>query len=251
MNKKNKVRADVLLVEQGLAETRQKAQALIMAKLVCAEDKLIEKSGDKLDPNIKLRLKSNPTEYVSRGAYKLEHAIKTFKINLKDKICLDVGASTGGFTQVCLMNDAKKVYAVDVGRNQMHWKIRSDPRVVVMEGINFRTVDDNLIQEKIDFFCVDVSFISLQLIVPSVKKFIIKNTIGVALIKPQFEAGVEYVEKGGIVKDEKVHLMVKNNISDFFQKNGFSIIGSIIDSPILGGQGNKEFLICVKYEENN
>ena len=210
-----KIRLDVLIFERGLAESREKAQALIIAGKVLSGDTLLDKPGTKVDPDIEIRIKGKIDHYVSRGAHKLLGALSEFKLTIEGKICLDIGASTGGFTQVCLENGATKVFAVDVGSNQLHWKIRSDPRVVSMEGVNFREASENLIPTKVDFVCIDTSFISLKKILPSTKLFLKEGSEVVALIKPQHEVEKEEVGKGGIVKKPELHDRVVKEISDF------------------------------------
>lgn len=240
-----KVRLDVLLVEQGFAESREKAQALILAGQVLTGDQLLGKPGMKISGDTVLRIRGDVDPYVSRGAYKLLGALQEFQIDLKGKICFDVGASTGGFTQVCLEQGACKVYAVDVGHNQLHWKVRSDSRVISHEGINMRGAPEHLLPEKVDFACVDTSFISLKLILPSVKKFLKPNANVVALIKPQHEAGKDKVGKGGLVKDPEIHRQVVDDLSTFSQSIGFKVCG-LIESPIKGTTGNTEFLIHLR-----
>jgi 23S rRNA (cytidine1920-2'-O)/16S rRNA (cytidine1409-2'-O)-methyltransferase len=237
-----KVRLDLLVVEKGLAESREKAQALILAGKVLTGDRLLDKPGVKIEADTPLRIRGETDHYVSRGAHKLIGALDHFKISLAGKICLDVGASTGGFTQVCLEREAVKVYAVDVGHNQLNWKIRSDARVKSMEGVNFRSVGPELLPEKVDFVCIDTSFISLKLILPAVVQFLKPLSTVVALIKPQHEVGKDQIGKGGLVKDPALHRQVNEDLSDFAQRIGFKVCG-LIESPIKGTTGNTEFLI--------
>ncbi len=237
-----KERVDVLVVKQGLAETREKAQALILAGKVLSGDELFQKPGQKVDESTVLRIRGEIDKYVSRGAYKLLGATETFQINLNDKICLDIGASTGGFTQVCLESGAKFVYAVDVGHNQMHWKVRSDKRVKCIESVNIRDAELSLIGEKVDFVCIDTSFISLKLVLPKAIQFMKAGAKLVALIKPQHEVGKDDVGKGGIVKDPNLHAKVTYDIKEFAQSIGLKVDG-LIESSIMGTTGNKEFLI--------
>lgn len=243
--KKSKERVDVLVVKQGLAESREKAQALILAGQILSGDHLYKKAGEKIDESTVLRVRGETDKYVSRGAYKLLGAVEKFSLVLSEKICLDVGASTGGFTQVCLEAGAKKVYAIDVGHNQMNWKIRNDQRVVCMEGVNMRTAEASLIREKVDFICIDASFISLRLILPSCLQFMKSGAEIVALIKPQHEVGPENVGKGGIVKDDQAREKARDDISIFAQSIGLKVLG-LIDSPIKGTTGNIEYLIHLK-----
>lgn len=240
-----KIRLDVLVVEQGFADSREKAQALILAGKVLTGDQLLDKPGIKLSRETVLRIRGEVDPYVSRGAQKLLGAIKHFKINLTGKICLDIGASTGGFTQVCLEHGAPRVYAVDVGHNQLHWKVRSDTRVVVFEGTNIRTAAPSLIPEKVHFICIDTSFISLKLVLPAAKQFMRDGAELVALIKPQHEVGKENVGKGGIVRDPALHQVVINEVSSYAQSIGFKVLG-LIESPIKGTTGNTEFLIYLR-----
>lgn len=244
---KNKERLDVLLVERGLAETREKAKRSIMAGLVYTNEERLDKPGEKVKVDIPLMLKGNVLPYVSRGGLKLEKALKIFDVTVKDKIMLDIGASTGGFTDCALQNGAKMSYALDVGYNQLAWKLRQDERVVVMERTNFRYVTPaDLAGEMPNFATIDVSFISLKLILPVLKTLLVPNSDIVALVKPQFEAGREQVGKKGIVRDEKVHLQVVNKIVDFALEQGFNAI-NLSFSPITGGDGNIEFLLHLKW----
>lgn len=243
--KPEKIRLDVLVVEQGLAESREKAQALILAGQILTGDTLLTKPGHKINADLVLRVRGQTDPYVSRGAYKLLGALKAFKIKLTGKICLDAGASTGGFTQVCLENGAPKVYAVDVGHNQLHWKVRNDARVISMEGVNLRTASPELLPELVDFVCVDTSFISLRLILPAVSQFAKPDAEIVALIKPQFEVGKEDVGKGGIVRNPELHHRVTDDILAFAQSIGLQPLG-LIESPIKGTTGNIEFLIYLR-----
>jgi 23S rRNA (cytidine1920-2'-O)/16S rRNA (cytidine1409-2'-O)-methyltransferase len=244
---KNKERLDVLLVERGLAETREKAKRSIMAGLVYTNEERLDKPGEKVKIDIPLMIKGNVLPYVSRGGLKLEKALKVFDVSVKDKIMLDIGASTGGFTDCALQNGAKMSYALDVGYNQLAWKMRQDERVVVMERTNFRYVTPaDLAGEMPNFATIDVSFISLKLILPVLKTLLVTGSDVVALVKPQFEAGREQVGKKGIVRDEKVHLQVVNKIVDFALEQGFNAV-NLSFSPITGGDGNIEFLLHLKW----
>jgi 23S rRNA (cytidine1920-2'-O)/16S rRNA (cytidine1409-2'-O)-methyltransferase len=244
---KNKERLDVLLVERGLAETREKAKRSIMAGLVYTNEERLDKPGEKVKVDIPLMIKGNVLPYVSRGGLKLEKALKVFDVSVKDKIMLDIGASTGGFTDCALQNGAKMSYALDVGYNQLAWKLRQDERVVVMERTNFRYVTPaDLAGEMPNFATIDVSFISLKLILPVLKTLLVTGSDIVALVKPQFEAGREQVGKKGIVRDEKVHLQVVNKIVDFALEQGFNAV-NLSFSPITGGDGNIEFLLHLKW----
>ncbi|SDM14124.1 TlyA family RNA methyltransferase [Bacillus sp. OK048] len=244
---KNKERLDVLLVERGLAETREKAKRSIMAGLVYSNEERLEKPGEKVKIDIPLMIKGNALPYVSRGGLKLEKALKVFDVSVKDKTMLDIGASTGGFTDCALQNGAKMSYALDVGYNQLAWKLRQDERVVVMERTNFRYVTpQDLAGEMPNFATIDVSFISLKLIIPVLKTLLVPGSDIVALVKPQFEAGREQVGKKGIVRDEKVHLQVVNKIVDFSLEQGFNVV-NLSFSPITGGDGNIEFLLHLRW----
>ncbi|MEH7178673.1 TlyA family RNA methyltransferase [Neobacillus vireti] len=244
---KNKERLDVLLVERGLAETREKAKRSIMAGLVYSNEERLDKPGEKVKIDIPLMIKGNALPYVSRGGLKLEKALKVFDVSVKDKTMLDIGASTGGFTDCALQNGAKMSYALDVGYNQLAWKLRQDERVVVMERTNFRYVTPtDLTGEMPNFATIDVSFISLKLILPVLKTLLVPDSDIVALIKPQFEAGREQVGKKGIVRDEKVHLQVVNKIVNFSVEQGYNAV-NLSFSPITGGDGNIEFLLHLKW----
>jgi 23S rRNA (cytidine1920-2'-O)/16S rRNA (cytidine1409-2'-O)-methyltransferase len=248
--KPKKERLDVLLVERGLAETREKAKRAVMAGLVYTNEQRLDKPGEKVSEEIPLNIKGNVLPYVSRGGLKLEKALKIFNIEIKDKILLDIGASTGGFTDCALQNGAKMSYALDVGYNQLAWKLRQDARVVVMERTNFRYVTiKDLIGEMPNFASIDVSFISLSLILPVLKTLLVAGSDIVALIKPQFEAGREQVGKKGIIRDKKVHLEVINKIIKLSVNEGY-IVKDLSYSPITGGNGNIEFLIHLRWEDN-
>ncbi|ONI37687.1 rRNA methyltransferase [Candidatus Epulonipiscium fishelsonii] len=236
-----KERLDVLIFKKGLAESRERAKAYIMAGVVYVDGQKEDKAGLKISEksNIEVRQKM---KYVSRGGFKLEKAVSSFKISLDEKICMDVGASTGGFTDCMLQEGAKKVYAIDVGYGQLAWKLRQDERVVCLEKTNMRYITADTIKDKIDFCSIDVSFISLTKILPSVKPLLANSGTVVALIKPQFEAGREQVEKNGVVRSPKVHEQVINMICENVQNMGFKILG-LDFSPIKGPEGNREYLI--------
>lgn len=247
-----KKRADVLLAEQGIFHSRSQAQRAIMAGLVFDHNhQRIDKSGTKFSDGEKFYVKDDGKKYVSRGGFKLEKALKVFNIDLQDKICLDIGASTGGFTDVALQNGAKMVYALDVGYNQLAWQLRDDPRVVVMEKQNFRySKPADFDQGLPDFAMTDVSFISLDLIMPPMYQILKDNCDAVCLIKPQFEAGPENVGKHGIVHDHEVHRQVIQHTMDEAMKIGFNVLG-VDYSPIKGGKGNIEFLIHLQKQLEN
>ena len=241
----NKTRLDVLLTERGLAESRQKAQAVIMAGHVFVAGQRVDKPGTAVLSDAPIEVRGHTLPYVSRGGLKLEKAMKTFPITLTDKICADIGASTGGFTDCMLQNGARKVYSVDVGYGQLDWKLRSDPRVVCMERTNARYLTKEQIPEPLDFVSVDVSFISLGLIFPALRPLLADNANLVCLIKPQFEAGREKVGKKGIVREAGTHREVLQNASEFARCSGFSSEG-VDFSPIKGPEGNIEFLLYVE-----
>lgn len=236
-----KKRLDVLLVEKGLVESRQKAQALIMAGQVYVKEQKVDKAGTPVDPEAAIEVRGGGLKYVSRGGYKLEKAMDTWPIALQDKVCADIGASTGGFTDCMLQNGAAKVFSVDVGYGQFAWKLRSDPRVVCLERTNARYLTTEQIPDPLEFFSVDVSFISLGLILPPLRPLMTTGGQGVCLIKPQFEAGKEKVGKKGVVRDKKVHLEVLEHFFDHAEAAGFTVLG-ITWSPIRGPEGNIEYL---------
>ncbi|MBX9972968.1 TlyA family RNA methyltransferase [Cytobacillus firmus] len=241
--KTKKERLDVLLVERGLAETREKAKRAVMAGLVFSNESRLDKPGEKVSADIPLTLKGKVMPYVSRGGLKLEKALKVFDLEIEGKILLDIGSSTGGFTDCALQNGAKMSYALDVGYNQLAWKLRQDERVVVMERTNFRYVTPaDLSAGMPDFASIDVSFISLKLILPVLKTLLVPGSDTVALVKPQFEAGREQVGKKGIVRDPKIHEAVLDKIIEFTLSLGYDV-KDVSFSPITGGDGNIEFLL--------
>lgn len=237
----SKKRIDVLLVEQGLAESRQKAQAIIMAGQVFVGDKRCDKAGLTVDESVALEVRGQALKYVSRGGLKLEKAMKCFPITLEGKVAADIGASTGGFTDCMLQNGACRVYAVDVGYGQLAWSLRSDPRVICLERTNARYLTAEQIPEPLDFASIDVSFISLKLILPALRPLMKDSGQVAALIKPQFEAGREKVGKKGVVRDPAVHLEVLEQFLNHAKEGGFSVKG-IDFSPIRGPEGNIEYL---------
>ncbi|WP_141431723.1 TlyA family RNA methyltransferase [Bacillus sp. 03113] len=248
--KNQKERLDILLVENGLFETREKAKRAVMAGLVFANETRLEKPGEKIDRDTLLTVKGKKLPYVSRGGLKLEKALKVFHVDIQDKVLLDIGASTGGFTDCALQNGAKLSYALDVGYNQLAWKLRQDDRVVVMERTNFRYVTPNdLVREKPNFASIDVSFISLKLILPVLITLLEQGSDIIALIKPQFEAGRDQVGKKGIVRDPKTHEQVINTILSFALELGLDV-KNLSYSPITGGDGNIEFLAHFFWEKD-
>lgn len=241
-----KERLDIILVRQGYASSREKAKALLMAGSVFVDNQREDKAGSLFDESkIKIEVKGKPFPYVSRGGLKLERAVGQFPITLQDKVCMDIGASTGGFTDCMLQNGAGKVYAIDVGHGQLDWKLRNDERVVCMEKTNFRYVTDEDIREPIDFASVDVSFISLTKILIPARKLLRAGGEMVCLIKPQFEAGRDKVGKKGVVRDKKVHAEVVQRIVDYADMIGFSVKG-LTYSPIKGPEGNIEYLLWLE-----
>ena len=236
-----KTRLDVLLVERGLQETRQKAQATIMSGLVYVDGRKVDKAGTAVPDDARLEVRGSALRYVSRGGLKLEKAISAFRLSLDGAICADIGASTGGFTDCMLQNGAAKVYAVDVGSGQLDWKLRNDARVVCMERTNARYLDREQIPDELDFASVDVSFISLRLILPAVHGLLKAGGHVACLIKPQFEAGREKVGKKGVVRDPAVHLEVLEQFLQNAKESGFTVL-DITYSPIRGPEGNIEYL---------
>lgn len=246
--KGKKERLDVLLVERGLIETREKAKRAIMAGLVYSNETRLDKPGEKVPADIPLTVKGNALPYVSRGGLKLEKALRLFDVTVQDKILLDIGASTGGFTDCALQHGAKMSYALDVGYNQLAWKLRQDERVVVMERTNFRYVTPaDFIKGLPQFATIDVSFISLKLILPVLKTVLVPGSDVIALVKPQFEAGKEQVGKKGIVRDPGIHEAVLLSLIEFALHEGFDVL-DLSHSPITGGDGNIEFLLHLRWE---
>lgn len=238
----SKIRLDVLLVERNLVETREKAKRTIMAGLVFSNQMRMDKPGMKVSEDIPLEVKGKAIPYVGRGGLKLEKALQFFDINVKGKVMVDIGSSTGGFTDCALQHGVLKSYAIDVGYNQLDWKLRSDERVIVMERTNFRHVTPDHFQQGFpNLATIDVSFISLKLILPVLKHILQADSDVIALIKPQFEAGREQVGKKGIVRDPKVHQQVLDTIISFAKNEGFVLL-NLTHSPITGGDGNIEFL---------
>lgn len=241
--KEERERLDLLLVKRGLAPSRTKAQALILAGQVRVAGALVDKPAALVPVTAEIEILSLP-RYVSRGGEKLEAALSAFNIDPTGKICLDIGASTGGFTDCLLQHGAAKVYAVDVGRGQLHWKLRQDPRVVVKEGLNARYLRFSDIGETVDLVTIDVSFISLRLILPRLCGLVKPDGAVIPLVKPQFEAGREKV-KTGVVRDPAIHREVLTNLVEFVEKNlGWSVVDAV-PSPLLGPKGNREFFLHI------
>ena len=238
---KIKKRLDVLLVEQGYADNRTKAQAIIMSGMVYVGGQKADKPGTSYEEAVEIEVRGATCPYVSRGGLKLEKALRDFGVKLEGYVCSDSGASTGGFTDCLLQQGAKKVFAIDVGYGQLDWKIRSDPRVVVMERTNVRYVTPEQLGEELDLSVIDVSFISLKIVLPVVKTFLKESGQVVCLIKPQFEAGKEKVGKKGVIRDPAVHQEVLDHFVELTDEIGFTILG-LTFSPVKGPEGNIEFL---------
>lgn len=236
-----KDRLDVLLVKRGLAESREKAKAVIMSGIVYVDGQKEDKAGQTFADTANIEVRGSTLKYVSRGGLKLEKAMECFDVSVKDKVCMDIGASSGGFTDCMLQNGAKKVYAVDVGHGQLAWKLRNDTRVVVMEKTNIRYVKPEDIGESIDFASIDVSFISLSKVLPAAYNLLGERGEIVALIKPQFEAGREKVGKKGVVREKSTHIEVIQNCFAYAKENGF-FVRELEFSPVKGPEGNIEYL---------
>lgn len=243
-----KIRLDVALVEGGFAESREKAKRLIMSGIVYVNNQKSDKAGNTVNPDDIIEVRGQTLKYVSRGGLKLEKAMQVFPITLDGCVCADIGASTGGFTDCMLQNGAKKVYAIDVGYGQLDWRLRTDERVVNMERTNFRYVTKNEISEDLDFASVDVSFISLSLILPVMRNLLKEQGTAVCLIKPQFEAGRENVGKKGVVREKSVHIAVIEKIIGLLDDNKFSLLG-LDFSPVKGPEGNIEYLCYIRKDE--
>ena len=244
-----KERLDVLLVKRNLAESREKAKAYIMAGNVFVDGVREDKAGSSFEETVQIEVKGLAMKYVSRGGFKLEKAVEQFGVNLEGKTCMDVGSSTGGFTDCMLQNGAVKVFAIDVGTNQLAWKLRTDERVVSMEKTNIRYVTPEDIGQLVDFVSIDVAFISLSKVLGPVYELMAEYAEIVCLIKPQFEAGREKVGKKGVVRDKSVHEEVIEKIITFALENGFSI-HNLEYSPIKGPEGNIEYLVYIEKDEN-
>lgn len=240
-----KVRLDQYLVQHGLIQSRERAKALIMAGVVFVDEQKVDKAGEMIKEDAKVEVRGHDIGYVSRGGLKLEKAMKVFPLTPSGKVCMDIGASTGGFTDCMLQNGAVKVYAVDVGYGQLAWSLRTDPRVVNMERTNIRNVTLDMLDEPIEFFSVDVSFISLHHIFPVAQAITTDQALGVCLVKPQFEAGREKVGKNGVVRDPATHREVLHNAMRYASSNGFTVRG-LEFSPVKGPEGNIEYLMFVE-----
>lgn len=241
----SKKRLDQIIFEKGFADSREKAKKLIMEGIVYVNNQKEDKPGSQFDEEADFEVRGNVMPYVSRGGFKLEKAMNTFNLNVSGKVCGDIGSSTGGFTDCMLQNGAKKVYAIDVGRGQLDWKLRQDERVVSMEKTNIRYVTKDDLKECFEFASIDVSFISLSKVLPVVYNLLSEDGEVCALIKPQFEAGRDKVGKGGVVRDIKTHYDVINQVFEFTSENQFFIEG-LTYSPIKGPNGNIEYLMYLK-----
>ena len=245
-NKIKKVRLDLLLVDRDICQTRERARALIMSGAVLVGDTKIDKAGTLISPGAEIRIEGEDNPYVSRGGLKLKGALTALGINVRDLVVLDVGASTGGFTDCLLQEGARRVYAIDVGYGQLDWNLRTDERVVNLERTNIRYFEGSVIKDSIDMATIDASFISLKLVIPAVLRLVKKNdAIMLALIKPQFEAGRGEVEKHGVIRNLEVHKKVIEGIKKFSIELGLSVIG-VCESPLMGPKGNREFFIYLK-----
>ncbi len=236
------IRIDQLLFERELAESRHKAQAMILAGQVLVNEQKVEKPGRRVPADAEIRLLGQPAKFVSRAGFKLEGALDRFHVDLEGKTCLDIGASTGGFTDCMLQRGAARVYAIDVGSNQLHWKIRQDPRVEVREGVNARYLQREDLPETADFACCDVSFISVTLILPAVVELLHPHAEMIVLVKPQFEVGRGEVGKGGIVRDPALRQAAADRVADSLRDLGFQKL-ELMDSPLPGAEGNVELLL--------
>jgi 23S rRNA (cytidine1920-2'-O)/16S rRNA (cytidine1409-2'-O)-methyltransferase len=243
--KAKKLRADLAVVEQGLAPSREKARALILAGEVLEGDRPVGKAGELVAAGAELRLRSAPMPYVSRGGIKLAHALDTFAVDPAKAVALDVGASTGGFTDCLLQRGAARVYCVDVGHGQLDWKIASDPRVRVLDKTNIRLAAPDLLPERVDLIVIDVSFISLRLVLPALPPLAHPQSPVLALVKPQFEVGRAAVGKGGIVRDETARAGALASVRESARQLGYAVLGDTV-SPITGGKGNVEFLLHLR-----
>jgi 23S rRNA (cytidine1920-2'-O)/16S rRNA (cytidine1409-2'-O)-methyltransferase len=242
-----KHRLDLIVVEKGMTKSRQRAQAIIMAGKVLVNERPIDKPGFFVSPEDIVELKGTDIPYVSRGGLKLEAALHELQLDVAGSICIDVGASTGGFTDCLLQHSAERVYAVDVGYGQLAWKLRQDPRVIVIERTNVRHMTADAIPAPVDLITIDVSFISLKIVVPAIIKFLKSDASILALIKPQFEVGKRQVGKGGVVKQPELHQQVIKDLSEFFETIKLAPL-SVYPSPLLGPKGNREFFIVVKHQ---
>jgi len=237
-----KIRLDQLLVKEGLSPSRERARALILAGSVLVDEQMADKAGMLVSPQAHIRVKGKDSPYVSRGGQKLKGALEAFQIDVSNLSILDVGASTGGFTDCLLQEGARHVYALDVGYGQLAWKLRIDPRVTSIERTNIRFFDGTGLEGPVDLLTIDASFISLKLVIPAAVKFLKEDGFVLALIKPQFEVGKGQVGKGGVVRQPELQQNVLEEITTFLQKSGLEVIGTVV-SPLLGPKGNREFFV--------
>ncbi|PIP35544.1 MAG: TlyA family rRNA (cytidine-2'-O)-methyltransferase [Desulfobacterales bacterium CG07_land_8_20_14_0_80_52_14] len=237
-----KKRLDHLVMEQGFAESREGARRLILSGNVSANNRVADKPGSFFPENTRISLIREPAGYVSRGGDKLAGALESFSLKVSGCVCLDVGASTGGFTDCLLQHGAARIYAVDVGYGQLAWKLRNDPRIIAIERANIRYLPESAIPEPVDLVTVDASFISLKIVVPAVFKFMRPGADVVVLVKPQFEVGKSMVGKGGVVRDPRLHEAVLNDLTAFFSRQGLTV-RAMVPSPLLGPKGNREFFM--------
>lgn len=243
-----KTRIDTLIVEKGFVQSRHRAKSLIMAGKVLVNEAVVDKPGTQVSPDAAIKVRQDDNPFVSRGGLKLDKALKTLPVSVKGAICMDIGASTGGFTDCLLQYGARKVFAVDVGYGQLDWKLRKDSRVVVIERTNIRHLDYETINQAMDVIVADTSFISLKVVLPAAEKFMRDNTLILALIKPQFEAGKQLINKGGVVKDPDVRKSVVNDMQTFFKDRGYQV-NQVVDSPITGPKGNREYIISLNFKK--
>lgn len=242
-----KHRLDLILVEKGMVRSRQRAQAMIMAGKVLVNEGPVDKPGIFVSREDRIQLKGTDIAYVSRGGLKLEAALQELKLDVKGLSCIDVGASTGGFTDCLLQHGAERVYAVDVGYGQLAWKLRQDPRVIVIERTNVRYMTADAIPAPVDLITIDVSFISLKIVVPAIVQFMKSDASILALIKPQFEVGKRQVGKGGVVKKPELHRQVIKDLTEFFESIALVPL-SVYPSPVMGPKGNREFFMVLKHQ---
>lgn len=240
-----KTRLDDLLVQRGLAADRKEATAIILSGAVLVEEQRVDKAGTRVDSSSEIRIKGKPQKYVSRAGDKLEAALRDLGVDARDKVCMDLGASTGGFTDCLLQHGALKVYAFDVGRGLLHWKLQQDSRVVVRDAVNVRYIDPSHVAEPIDLITMDLSFISLRLILPALKEF--RPVQILALVKPQFEARPDEVGPGGIIESLVKQREILDRIKEFAAEVGFTVLGEL-PSPVPGRQGNQEYFLLLKYD---
>lgn len=238
-------RLDKLLVERGLVQSRERAKAIILAGIVVVDDRVVDKVGTLVEPNSRVRVKGRAHSYVSRGGPKLEGALQAFQVDPLGKVAMDIGASTGGFTDCLLQKGARKVYAVDVGYGQLAWRLRQDPRVVNLERRNIRSLKPEEIGEQVDLAVIDTSFISVEKFLPNVLRMVREGGWIVALLKPQFEVGKGEVGKGGVVRDKRKHQQVLDRVSRFSESIGLKVRGTM-ESPLLGPKGNREFFVYLE-----